>query len=147
MAVEAGVDHKGAAGRLDRDAVGHVAVVEAVGNTAAVVVGFLDATPACLVHRVACITKYVHIYTEYHSVCPLAGIRTLPTPLSPPCVPLPPNQRGVAHSPAGEGVGESRFRRLEKSLALCLLCGLHGRTIANKSPLARAKWKTIGLEK
>jgi len=49
--MEAGVDHKGTAGRLDRDAVSHVAVVEAVGNTAAVVVvGFLDAAPASLVH-------------------------------------------------------------------------------------------------
>jgi hypothetical protein len=28
---------------------------------------------------------------------------------------------GGAHSPAGEGLGESQFRRLEKSLALCLL--------------------------
>jgi hypothetical protein len=31
---------------------------------------------------------------------------------------------GWAHSPAGEGVGESQFRRLRKSLALCQLCGL-----------------------
>jgi hypothetical protein len=30
---------------------------------------------------------------------------------------------GGAHSPAGKGLGESQFRRLEKSLALCLLCG------------------------
>ncbi len=37
--------------------------------------------------------------------------------------PSPQNQRGVAHSPAGEGLGESQFRRLEKSLAVCLLCG------------------------
>ncbi len=61
MSMEAGVDHKGAAGRLDRDAVGHVAaveavantavaVVEAVANTAVVVVGFLYAAPASLVH-------------------------------------------------------------------------------------------------
>ncbi len=48
--MEAGVDHKGAAGRLDRDAVGHVAVVEAVANAAVVAVGFLDAAPASLVH-------------------------------------------------------------------------------------------------
>jgi hypothetical protein len=30
---------------------------------------------------------------------------------------------GRAHSLAREGLGESQFRRLEKSLALCLLCG------------------------
>jgi hypothetical protein len=50
MAMESTVDHKGAAGRLDRDAVGHVAAVEAVANTAVVVVGFLYAAPASLVH-------------------------------------------------------------------------------------------------
>jgi hypothetical protein len=30
---------------------------------------------------------------------------------------------GGAHSPAAKGVGESQFQRLEKRLALCLLCG------------------------
>jgi hypothetical protein len=44
-------------------------------------------------------------------------------PLSPASVPLPPEPKvggGGAHSPAGEGLGESQFRRLEKkSLALC----------------------------
>jgi hypothetical protein len=39
--------------------------------------------------------------------------------------PSPRNQRvgGGEDLPAGEGVGESQFRQLEKSLALCLLCG------------------------
>ncbi len=37
--------------------------------------------------------------------------------------PSPRNQGGEALSPAGKGLGESQFRRLEKSLALCLLCG------------------------
>ncbi len=68
----------------------------------------------------------VHIYTECHSVCPLVGIGTLPPPLSPANVPLPRYQRGRAYSPAGEGLGESQFLRLEKSLALCLLWGLPG---------------------
>jgi hypothetical protein len=36
----------------------------------------------------------VRIYKEYHSVCPLVGIGTLPTPLSPASVPLPQNRRG-----------------------------------------------------
>ncbi len=33
-------------------------------------------------------------YKEYHSVCPLVGIGTLPTPLSPASVPLPPEPKG-----------------------------------------------------
>jgi hypothetical protein len=37
-------------------------------------------------------------------------------PLSPASVPLPP-EPGGAHSPAGEGLGESQFRRLEKKLS------------------------------
>jgi hypothetical protein len=64
----------------------------------------------------------VHKYKEYHSVCPLVGIGTLPTPLSPASVPPPPRTKGEeAHSSAGEGLGESRYRRLEKNLALCLV--------------------------
>ncbi len=58
-------------------------------------------------------------------MCPLVGIGTLPPLLSPASVPLPPNQRGAAQSPAGEGVGEFQFRNSDdwrKSLALCLLC-------------------------
>jgi len=47
-----------------------------------------------------------------------------PTPsLAGECAP-PPGTKG-ARSPAGEGLGESRFRRLEKSLVLCLLCGIN----------------------
>ncbi len=39
------------------------------------------------------------------------------------CVPSPPKPKGRGHnSPAGEGLGESQLQRLEKSLALCLLC-------------------------
>jgi hypothetical protein len=34
---------------------------------------------------------------------------------------FPPEPGGGTHSPAGEGLGESQFRRLEKRLALCLL--------------------------
>ncbi len=53
-----------------------------------------------------CSTKYVHIYKEYHSVCPLVGIGTLPTPLSPASVPLPPEPGGGGGTLAcGWGVG------------------------------------------
>ncbi len=69
-----------------------------------------------------CLHHKAHIYIEYHRVCLLVGIGTLPPPLSPASMPLPPEPGGWAHSPAGEGLGESQFRRLEKSLALC---GLH----------------------
>ncbi len=37
----------------------------------------------------------VHIYKEYHSVCPLVGIGTLPPPLSPATVALPPETKMV----------------------------------------------------
>ncbi len=40
----------------------------------------------------------VRIYKEYHSVCPLVGIGTLPTPLSPASVPLPPELGGGGHT-------------------------------------------------
>jgi hypothetical protein len=44
-------------------------------------------------------------------------IGTLPTPLSPASVPLPPEPGGGgANSPAVEWLGESQFRRLEKKL-------------------------------
>jgi hypothetical protein len=62
----------------------------------------------------------VLIYAEHHSVCPLVGIGTHPTPLPQASVPPSPGPKGEgAHSP---GEGEFQLRRLEK-LALCLLCG------------------------
>jgi hypothetical protein len=54
---------------------------------------------------------------EYHSVCPLVGIGTLPPPLSPASVPLPPEPKRGSHSSAGEGLGESHFRRLGEKLS------------------------------
>jgi hypothetical protein len=46
-----------------------------------------------------------------------------PTPLAARECALPPGPKGGgAHSPAAKGVGESQFQRLEKRLALCLLC-------------------------
>ncbi len=54
------------------------------------------------------------MYKEYHSVCPLVGIGTLPTPLSPASVPLPPEQAG-AYAPAGEGWGSPNSDDLRKA--------------------------------
>jgi hypothetical protein len=46
-----------------------------------------------------------------------------PSPLAASECALPPVPKGGgAHSPAAKGVGESQFQRLEKRLALCLLC-------------------------
>jgi hypothetical protein len=72
----------------------------------------------------------VRIFKEYRSVCPLVGIGTLPSPLSPcsECAPPPRTGRGGGR---GEGHTPLRVRGWltpnsddwRKSLALCLLCG------------------------
>ncbi len=50
-----------------------------------------------------------------------------PTPLASSECALPPGPKGGgAHWPAAKGVGESQFQRLEKRLALCLLCVCRG---------------------
>ncbi len=60
----------------------------------------------------------VHIYKEYQSVCPLVAIGTLPPPLSPASVTLPTEPKGGGHTRlAGEGLGESQFRRLGEKLS------------------------------
>ncbi len=52
----------------------------------------------------------VQRYLEYHSVSPLVRIGTpIPSPAS-ACVPPPEPKGGGEHSPAGEGVGDSKFR-------------------------------------
>ncbi len=72
-------------------------------------------TPGSKVHvlrmYIVRVLHKVHIYKEYHSVCPLVGIGSLPPPLSPASVPLPPEPKegGGAHSSAGEGVGVCQF--------------------------------------
>ncbi len=67
----------------------------------------------------------VRTFKEYHRGMSPRRNWDSPQPLSRQRVfPSPQNQGGGAHSPAGEGLGESQFRRLEKSLALCLLCAL-----------------------
>jgi hypothetical protein len=49
-----------------------------------------------------------------------------PTPLAASECALPPGPKGGGrHSPAAKGVGESQFQRLEKRLALCLLCAVY----------------------
>ncbi len=59
-------------------------------------------------------THKVHIYIEYHSVCPLVGIGTPP----------PPEPKGGGtHSPSGEGVRSPNADDWRKSFSLCLVCG------------------------
>jgi hypothetical protein len=71
----------------------------------------------CLLQRILT-TKYLYIYTEYHSECPLVGIGTPPTPLPQASVPPPEPKGGVGgHTRLRVGGGESQFRRLEKKLS------------------------------
>jgi hypothetical protein len=67
----------------------------------------------------------VHVYKEYHSVCPLVGTGTLPTSLSPASVPLPPEPEGGGHTRLRvRGWGSPNSDDWRKCLALCLLCGV-----------------------
>jgi hypothetical protein len=57
-----------------------------------------------------------YIYSEPQCMSPRRNWVS-PNPLSPASVTLPPEPKGAGtHSPAGEGLGESQFRRLEKKL-------------------------------
>jgi hypothetical protein len=61
----------------------------------------------------------VRIYQKYHMQC-MSPRRNWdsPTPsLASECAPPPRTVCGGAHSPAGEGLEESQFRRLEKKLS------------------------------
>jgi hypothetical protein len=58
-------------------------------------------------HGRASHTKYIYIKSTTN-VRPLVGIGTLPPPLSPASVPLPPGPNG-----GGDGGMESQFRRLK----------------------------------
>jgi hypothetical protein len=64
----------------------------------------------------------MYIYIKNTTVYVPSSELGLSQPLSRQRVcPSPQNQGGEGeHSPAGEGLGESQFRRLEKSLAFCL---------------------------
>jgi hypothetical protein len=63
-------------------------------------------------------TNYIHIKSTAVYV-PSLELRLSHPPLSPASVPLPPEPKGGrgTHSPAGEGLGESQFQRLEKKLS------------------------------
>ncbi len=53
------------------------------------------------------ITKYIYriIYKKHHSVCPLVGIGTPPTPLPQVSVPSPPDQKVGGTLARGSGDG------------------------------------------
>jgi hypothetical protein len=51
----------------------------------------------------------VHIYLEYHSVCPLVGIGTPPLSRMQVCFPPEPKGEGFTLLPPCEGVGEYQF--------------------------------------
>jgi hypothetical protein len=61
-----------------------------------------------------------------------------------------PTTGGGAHSPAAKGVGESQFQRLEKRLALCLLCawprrGNHKWAPAKHAHFAKSKIFAVSI--
>jgi hypothetical protein len=65
-----------------------------------------------------------------------------PTPLAASECALPPGPKGGgggAQSPAAKGVGESQFQRLEKRLALCLLCAQKNIFILDKDCCSNEK--------
>ncbi len=64
-----------------------------------------------------------YVYVKSTTVFVLSSELGVSQPLSRQRVCPSPQNRGGS-TLAGEGLGESQFRRLEKSLALCLLCGL-----------------------
>jgi hypothetical protein len=63
----------------------------------------------------------VHIHLEYCTVyvpsLELGPLETTPIPSPRSECALPPEPKGGAHSPAGEGLGESQFQRREKKLS------------------------------
>jgi hypothetical protein len=66
-------------------------------------------------------------YKEYHSVTYLVGTGTLPFPLTPASVPLPPEPKGGGHTRVRvRGWGSSNSYDWRESLALCLLCAYVG---------------------
>ncbi len=68
--------------------------------------------------------KVLHMKSTSVYAWPLAGIGTLPPPLSPASVPLPPEPKGGGgHTGVRvRGWGSPSFKDWRKSLALCLLC-------------------------
>jgi hypothetical protein len=87
------------------------------------------------------------VYKEYHSVCPLVGIGTLPTLLSPASVPLPQNRGGGGGGHTRlrmRGWGSSNSGDWRKSLTLCLLLGCTSQHLSLvKSHLLNRKSKVV----
>jgi hypothetical protein len=80
---------------------------------------------ACYKPSLVTITMQHKVYKEYHSVCPLVGLGTLPTPTLPASVPLPAEPGGGGHTRV-RGWGSPNSDDWRKSLALCLLCAMQG---------------------
>ncbi len=78
-----------------------------------------------MAHKSLSIPQSTYIYRVPHCMSPRRNW-DCPTPsLASECAPPPGTKGGGAHSPAGEGLGESPFRRLEKKLStLPTLCSI-----------------------
>jgi hypothetical protein len=60
---------------------------------------------------------HIYIYRVPQCMSPRRNWDSHTHSLARECTPPPGRGKGVAHSPAGEGLGESQFRRLEKKLS------------------------------
>jgi hypothetical protein len=67
-------------------------------------------------------TKYIYIKITTVYMSPRRNWDSPNPSLASECASTPGNKGGGHNSLAGEGLGESQFPRLEKTLALCLLC-------------------------
>jgi hypothetical protein len=84
----------------------------------------------------------LRIFTEYHSVCPLVGIGTLPPPyLASECAPPPGTKEWGGHTRLRvRGWGSQNSDDWRKSLARCLLCVLCLYKLQKKPPVLRREY-------
>jgi hypothetical protein len=88
------------------------------------ILNFLKTDPGQRITNLEVHIIHMYIYKEYRSVCPLVGIGgigTLPTPLWPASVPLPPEPGGGDTRLRVRGLGSLNSDDWRKNLVLCLL--------------------------
>ncbi len=108
-------------GRILRNAFGTYTAVFCVKA----LVVWLTSKHSLLLEKSFAQSTYIQ-YIEYHISCPLVGIGTLPPPLSPASMPLPPEPKRGGHTRLRvRGLMSPNSEDWRKGLAHCLiLCGL-----------------------